>query len=242
MAVTLRPLYIDVSPLSWGEIDLYHGYTEYSKLSEKLREHYRKVLKRDDYTCQYCGFRSPMFQEVHHINHNHKDYSPNNLITACPLCHRNFHIHAVHRANFGEMIYFPDMTQAQLNHICMALAVAEHRSHDVFLGQHPIAQYAFKEIWINRLKSRTVVFNNIMATERLQNLSAFGEILIDLKKNQPELFDKQNTQQDFINHFKIFHFPESLDFQAAYYSELLPPFEKWDNLGEVLKEQINVKS
>lgn len=231
----LRPLSLDASPLSWGVKDLYHGYTEYSRLPEKLQVHYRKVLTRDNYTCQFCGYKSEYFQEVHHLNHNHKDMSPNNLVCACPLCHRNFHLPALHAANFAEIIYLPELSQAELNHICRALAISKFRSHDVFLGQHPIAQYAYKEIWTNGFKSRIITFNNIMGADRLKNPSAFAQILIDLKRKNPDLFipNEVASSKHFLNYFKLFHLPESLDFQIEYYSEKAPPFEEWDNIAEV---------
>ena len=60
------------------------GYTEFT----------RKVLKRDNYTCQCCGVINGKL-EVHHLNgynwdkDNRFDYS--NVITLCKKCHSNFH-------------------------------------------------------------------------------------------------------------------------------------------------------
>jgi 5-methylcytosine-specific restriction endonuclease McrA len=47
----------------------------------------REVLRRDDFTCQYCGQRST-FLTVDHVIPRHLGGSESwdNLVTACPLC------------------------------------------------------------------------------------------------------------------------------------------------------------
>jgi len=59
-----------------------------SPLSPKVRF---EVLKRDNFTCQYCGRKSPEVElEVDHIEpySKTKDNSMENLITACKDCNR----------------------------------------------------------------------------------------------------------------------------------------------------------
>jgi len=59
----------------------------------EYREWHKKVLERDNYTCQICGAKEHL--EVHHINH--ASYFPdqrfdvNNGVTLCKGCHTNFH-------------------------------------------------------------------------------------------------------------------------------------------------------
>ena len=45
-----------------------------------------KILKRDDYTCHYCGYRSEKFQIVDHIDDNPENNDENNLQTICQMC------------------------------------------------------------------------------------------------------------------------------------------------------------
>lgn len=59
-----------------------------SLLSPKLRF---EILKRDNFTCQYCGKKGPeVVLEVDHIKPYKatKNNSPGNLITACKECNR----------------------------------------------------------------------------------------------------------------------------------------------------------
>jgi len=59
-----------------------------SPISPRLRF---EILKRDNFTCQYCGRKAPEVElEVDHIEpySKTKDNSPENLITACKECNR----------------------------------------------------------------------------------------------------------------------------------------------------------
>lgn len=50
---------------------------------QKLR---KKILQRDEYTCQYCGFKSKKYQIVHHIDGNPQNNSDDNLVVICQMC------------------------------------------------------------------------------------------------------------------------------------------------------------
>lgn len=52
----------------------------------------QKVLERDEHTCRFCGFRAPKWQEVHHLDDNHHNNDPDNLVTACMFCHMVHHL------------------------------------------------------------------------------------------------------------------------------------------------------
>lgn len=49
------------------------------------------ILKRDDYTCQYCGFRAEKWQIVHHIDGNPNNNKETNLETVCQMCNLIHH-------------------------------------------------------------------------------------------------------------------------------------------------------
>jgi len=50
---------------------------------QKLR---KKILTRDEYTCQYCGFKSEKYQITHHIDGNPGNNSEDNLVIICQMC------------------------------------------------------------------------------------------------------------------------------------------------------------
>lgn len=51
----------------------------------------QRILDRDNYTCQYCNFKSEKGMQVNHINGNPKDNEYNNLEVICNQCHMILH-------------------------------------------------------------------------------------------------------------------------------------------------------
>ncbi len=51
----------------------------------------RKVLGRDDYTCQYCLHRSEKYQIAHHLDENPANNSEDNLTVICQMCNVVMH-------------------------------------------------------------------------------------------------------------------------------------------------------
>ena len=51
-----------------------------------------EVLQRDNYPCRFCGFKAAKYQEVHHLDDNHQNNDPQNLLTVCNLCHQVHHL------------------------------------------------------------------------------------------------------------------------------------------------------
>lgn len=50
-----------------------------------------RILKRDNFVCQYCGFKADKWQIVHHIDGNPNNNDENNLETICPMCNLIHH-------------------------------------------------------------------------------------------------------------------------------------------------------
>jgi hypothetical protein len=51
----------------------------------------KRILERDNYTCQYCGTQRRDFLQINHINGNPKDHTDGNLETICSACHKITH-------------------------------------------------------------------------------------------------------------------------------------------------------
>jgi intracellular multiplication protein IcmJ len=75
-----------------------------------------KILQRDDFSCRFCGFRSTQYQRV--------IAADDGFVTACSFCEQ---VRALERAGMmggGVLIWLPEITQAELNHIARAIYIA----------------------------------------------------------------------------------------------------------------------
>lgn len=99
----------------------------------------QKIFKRDDHTCKFCGFKSQKYQEVHFLNDDHVDITPQNLATACIFCHQCFNMEQVSVMRSGVLIWLPEISQAQLHHIARAIYVAR-------ISQGPVADAARRSL------------------------------------------------------------------------------------------------
>ncbi len=86
------------------------------------------VRERDGNSCRFCGFvgKSDWDIEIHHLDHDHTNHDPDNLVSACPHCH-GVH-HAAHWGLLGRasVILLPEMSQEALSALSRSLAVAKH--------------------------------------------------------------------------------------------------------------------
>lgn len=127
-----------------------------------------EILKRDDNTCQFCGFKADKYQEVHHIDDDHSNNDPSNLVTTCALCHANHHLGFSGIKNRGVLIYInPDwkFTQASLNNIVRLLWVSSESDNKeiALLCTNVLA----------RLERCNLIAKNLIGTNELSVLSDF---------------------------------------------------------------------
>ena len=118
-AMSLLPIVLSAKRESWRMNDDHAG--EHDKRFHAIRV---KVLERDDYTCRFCGFRAPRWQEVHHRDDNHANNSMANLVTACTLCHQCHHVGNAGMRRSGLLVWMPEIAQAELNNVVRAIFVA----------------------------------------------------------------------------------------------------------------------
>jgi intracellular multiplication protein IcmJ len=89
-----------------------------------LEEASQKIFKRDDHTCQCCGFRAEKYQEILHINGDNRDWRGENVLTVCLFCAQCFDLMKTGQQRAGMLVWMPELSQSALHHVMRALYVA----------------------------------------------------------------------------------------------------------------------
>lgn len=86
----------------------------------------QKILQRDQYTCQFCGFQAKQFQDIVNSDGNFNNNKSTNLVTACCFCAQCFFIESVGVGGYGggTLVYLPEFKQSELNSLCHVLFCA----------------------------------------------------------------------------------------------------------------------
>ncbi len=109
----------------------------------KFQPFAERVLRRDAYTCIYCGFQAQLHQQIINIDHNYTNNTLENLATACCFCAQCFFIESVGVGGYGggTLIDLPEMSQIELNSLCHVLFCAitndtgyKSSAQTIFLG------------------------------------------------------------------------------------------------------------
>lgn len=96
------------------------------RASEAFAAARTSILERDAYTCQACGFSAPKGMEVHHIDDNHHNNDPANLVTLCPFCHMYFTCGNRGGVFSAELIFMPILHPVAINQICHTVFAMEN--------------------------------------------------------------------------------------------------------------------
>jgi intracellular multiplication protein IcmJ len=96
-----------------------------------------KTLKRDDHTCRFCGFRSEQYQRV--MPYASADASLP-FVTACTFCEQCMMLERAGMMGSGSLIWLPEITQMELNHIARAIYIA--RGYNNNAAEGPVAELA----------------------------------------------------------------------------------------------------
>jgi len=112
------------------------------EVAEDLRN---KVLERDKFECQYCGFVSRKYQVVRLKKSGGNPEKEGDLATACIFCDQCFALDHVATMKSGMLIWLPEIDQAMLHHIARAIYVgriaqgpvadAARRAHEILTGR-----------------------------------------------------------------------------------------------------------
>lgn len=89
------------------------------------------ILKKYDFTCGFCGFRSLKYMEVHHKNGIWWNDSIENLVPVCPLCHSCFHIGLAGTMKNGILVEMSSfIRQEDISFFCLKSA-SEYKKESV---------------------------------------------------------------------------------------------------------------
>ena len=75
---------------------------------------------KPDAACRFCGLPAGGWQEDFHLDGNHQNPVPANIVAACPLCHLCQHMDRPTIQQEAALIWLPEMSQAAV------IALARH--------------------------------------------------------------------------------------------------------------------
>ena len=86
----------------------------------------KKVFERDNYTCCFCEFQAFEYQDIVNLNRDYRNNRLENLVVACPFCSQCHFLESVGLDGYsgGQVLYLPEMSQADLNSLCHVLFCA----------------------------------------------------------------------------------------------------------------------
>jgi intracellular multiplication protein IcmJ len=136
-----------------------------------------KVFQRDYYTCQFCGFQARIYQEVINRDGNYTNNKLSNLMTACCFCSQCLFLESVgmDESGGGQVIYLPEMSQANLNSFCHVLFCAMGNG----TGYQETSQAIYRSL---RFRSQPVE-NKFGAGTSAPNV--LGYVMLEHQKSHP---------------------------------------------------------
>jgi intracellular multiplication protein IcmJ len=138
----------------------------------------KRVLERDAYTCQYCAFQAREYQEVINLDANYTNNKLSNLATACCFCSQCLFIQSVglDEMGGGQLIYMPEMSQADLNSFCHVLFCAMDNN----TGYQDSSQAIYRSF-----KFRSQLVENQFGSGT-SNPNVMGQIIIESQALSPD--------------------------------------------------------
>lgn len=130
-----------------------------------------RIFERDIYTCQFCAFQAKQYQEVINLDGNYTNNKLSNMVTACCFCSQCLFLQSVglDEMGGGQLIYMPEMSQADLNSFCHVLFCAMENN----TGYQESSQSIYRSF-----KFRSQMIENTFGSGT-SNPSAMGQILIE---------------------------------------------------------------
>jgi intracellular multiplication protein IcmJ len=180
------PLELKIQPEGWRVFSARKAdpaFTEFSK----------KVFRRDNHTCQFCGFQAREFQEVINLDQDYRNNKLGNLVTACCFCLQCHFLNAV-GVNYGGgiLISSPELTQPEINSFCHVIFCAI--ANDT--GYKTTAQSIYRS-----LKFRSKAIDEIFG-EGSHEPAVFTQLLIDTKGMDTQT-GKVNVDKAMLSNLRL---------------------------------------
>lgn len=137
-----------------------------------------QVFQRDNYTCQFCGFQARQFQEIVNIDGNYTNNKVSNMITSCCFCSQCLFLESVGLDDMGggQLVYLPEMSQADLNSFCHVLFCAMGNG----TGYQDSAQSIYRSF-----KFRSQPIESKFGSGS-SNPATLGQLILEYQMNQGE--------------------------------------------------------
>lgn len=138
----------------------------------------KRVYERDAYTCHYCGFQAKEYQEIVNLDGNYANNKLSNMVTACCFCMQCLFLQAVglDEMSGGQLIYLPEMSQADVNSFCHVLFCAMGNN----TGYQDSAQSIYRS-----LKFRSQIIENKFGSGT-SNPNVMGQLIIEYQDRFPD--------------------------------------------------------
>jgi intracellular multiplication protein IcmJ len=171
----MYPLALSVTPGAWRIFAKRKADPAFLKFAEK-------IFKRDNYTCQFCGFQAQDYQEIINLDRNYSNNKTTNLVTACCFCAQCFFLESVSVGRYGggTLVYLPEIDQANVNSFCHVLFCAV--ANDT--GYKNSAQAIYRN-----LKFRAQLIEDEFG-EGCSNPAVYGELYLDVVGNDTSVLER----------------------------------------------------
>lgn len=169
--MALQLLTLSVTPGAWRLFAARKADPAFLNFSEQ-------VFKRDNNTCQFCGFQARSYQEVVNLDRNFRYNKIENLVTACCFCAQCFFLEAVGKNDYGggTLIYLPEINQAELNGLSHVLFCAIANATDYRAD----AQAVYRSL---KLRSQLV---EEQLGDGMSNPATLGQVLIETREKNTD--------------------------------------------------------
>jgi hypothetical protein len=141
-------------------------------------------------SCQFCGFGRRDWQEPFHVNGDHTDFSPPNVVSSCILCHLLQHLDRETIDEEAALIFMPELTQAVVNSLARAVHAQLVRN-----GEPPTL---IRPSLAHRIEVRNALSASLALRERAQPAAAIlgahspRDLCAALLRCKPEFYERRS--------------------------------------------------